>query len=409
MADPETIYREAMSAGHSAAWDLEWARAAEHYRKALEAKPGDYQALTSLGLALFEQHQFDEALKMYGQAAQAMPGEPVPWEKMAYIYERLGNIRRAVQAALQAADRFMRRGEAKRGIDNYLRVVRLDPENLLAHTHLALIYDRLQQPDRAVTEYLAAAALLQRQGKVKEATRAVQRALTLVPNDPVVRQAMAALQRGTLLPKPTRPRGGTNPLRMAKIRQSGAEAVEDEEEDEASRAPQMDPIAQARQRALTLLAEVLFEEAEAETGGRRQSSLDALMQGMTSPAARRRQRSRILMLLGRVVDEQTQENYAQAAEELRRAIDAGLDHAAAYFDMGFLLLETDNPTEALRYLQNAVSHPDFALATHLLIARASYQLGKKVEAAQHYQPCASQTWPWCPKPKPRLWGGCTNR
>jgi len=383
MADPETTYREAMSAGHSAAWDLEWARAAEYYSQALEAKPRDYQALTSLGLALFERHQFDEALQMYGQAAQVLPNEPVPWEKMAHIYERQGNIRRAIEAALQAADRFMKRGEAKRGIENYLRVVRLDPENLLAHTHLALIYDRLQQLDRAVEEYLAVAALLQRQGKVQDATRAVQRALTLVPNDPAVRQAMASLQRSILLPKPTRPRGGTNPLRMAKIRQTGADDADDEIEDAAASDSQLDPIAQARQRALTLLAEVLFEEAETDVGPGRQGNLDTLMRGMTSPAARRRQRSRILLLLGRVVDEQTQGNSAQAAEELRRAVDAGLDHAAAYFDLGMLLLETEKPAEALRYLQSAVSHPDFTLATHLLIARASHQLGKKVEAAQH--------------------------
>ncbi len=382
MANPEKIYREAMSAGHSAAWDLEWAHAAEYYRKALEAKPQDYQALTSLGLALFELHQFDEALKVYGMAAKVLPDEPVPWEKMAQIYERQGNIRKAVQAALQAADRFMKRGEAKRGVDNYLRVVRLDPDNLVAHTHLALIYDRLKQLDRAVEEYLAAAALLQRQGKVKEATQAVQRAMALVPSDPKVRQAMAALQRGALLPKPHRPRGGTNPLRMAKIRQVGSN--KDDQTQNQDTTPQVDPIAQARQRALTLLAEALFEEAEAEVSGGRSGNLDVLMRGMTNPSARRQQRSRILLLLGQVVDEQTQGNHAQAAEELRRAIDAGLDHAAAYFDMGYLLLETGKPSEALRYLQRAVSHPDFALATHLLAARASRELGKKAEAAQHY-------------------------
>ena len=385
MADQENIYRQAMSAGHSAAWDLEWERAAAYYRKALEARPQDYQALTSLGLALYELHRFDEALEKYAEAAKVHPDEPVPWEKMAQIYERKGNIQQAVNAALHAADRFMKRKEIKRGIDNYVRIIRLDPDHLVAHTHLALIYDRLKQIDLAVEEYLAVAALLQRQGKVQEATQAVQKALTLAPNNPKALQALAALQRGTLLPKPQRPRGGTNPLRMAKIRQSTAsKAKQQDAEDQQEDAENLDPISQAQQRALTLLAETLFEEAEAQTEPeRKSSSLDMLMRGMTNPQARKQQRSRILLLLGQVVDLQTQGNYAQAAEELLRAINAGLDHAGAYFDLGFLLAKSGNPAEAIRYLQKSVYHPDFALASHLLLARASLELGKKVEAAQH--------------------------
>ncbi len=387
MVDTEKLYHESMNAGHSAAWDLEWERAAQHYRKALEARPDDYQALTSLGLALFELHDYEGALQAYAQAAKVMPQDPVPWEKMAQIYERQGHLRRAVQAALQAADRFMRRGEAKRGVDNYLRVLRLEPENLTAHTHLALIYDRLKQVDRAVEEYLAVAALLQRQGKVQEATRAVQRAAALVPNDPKVRQALAALKTGTLLALPHRPRGGTNPLRMAKIREATAQAAAEAAEAEDEQEPPADPVTRAQRRALTRLAEVLFEQAEGQestAASRSHTSLDALMQGLTSPTARRQQRSRILLLLGQVVDEQTRGNYAQAAEELRRAISAGLDHAAAYFDLGFLLLETGEPDEALRYLQKSMAHPDFALASHLLAARAHRKLGKQAEAAQHY-------------------------
>ncbi len=383
MADREKIYRDAMNAGHSAAWDLQWDKAAEAYQRALQVKPNDYQALISLGLALFEQHRFEEALKVYGQAARVAPEEPAPWEQIARIYERRGQLQAAVHAALQAADRFMKRRETKRGIDSYLRALRLDPENLVAHSRLALIYDRLKQVDKAVEAYLAMAALLQRAGKIEEATQAVRRAMALVPNDPKPRQALVALKQGTLLPKPQRPRGGTNPLRMAKIRESGGQPETAPEQE--TKQTSLDPISQAQQQALTFLAEVLFEQAE--EGGEESSessNLDLFIQGMTSPRARRQQRSRILLLLGQVVDQQTQGNYAQAAEELSRAVNAGLDHPAAYFDLGFLLVSSNQPQEALRYLQKSASHPDFSLASHLLLARAFHQLGKKVEAAQHY-------------------------
>ncbi len=58
------------------------------------------------------------------------------------------------------------------------------------------------------------------------------------------------LKSGQLLPKPMRPQGGTGPLRMAQVKQLESPKNAD---------TGLDPIAEARKRALTRLAEVLFE------------------------------------------------------------------------------------------------------------------------------------------------------
>ena len=46
MTDRVELFEESMRLGHSAAWDLEWDRAAEYYRKALALRPVSYTHLT---------------------------------------------------------------------------------------------------------------------------------------------------------------------------------------------------------------------------------------------------------------------------------------------------------------------------------------------------------------------------
>jgi hypothetical protein len=48
MAGREDLFNESMRLGHSAAWDLQWNRAIEFYRKALAEFPNHPNALNSL-------------------------------------------------------------------------------------------------------------------------------------------------------------------------------------------------------------------------------------------------------------------------------------------------------------------------------------------------------------------------
>jgi tetratricopeptide (TPR) repeat protein len=55
----------------------------------------------------------------------------------------------------------------------------------------------------------------------------------------------------------------------------------------------------------------------------------------------------------------------QAAEDLERAIELGLNHAAANYDLGYLFFRRD-AQKALRYLQKSARQPEFALASFLV-------------------------------------------
>lgn len=377
MTGREDEYQQAMSQGHSAAWDQDWESAADHYRKALEASPDNPQALNNLGLALFELQQYEDSLRCYLKVIRATPEDPVPIEKVAQLYQRLGNLDRAQQVALHAAELYLKNKEVKKAIENWYRVLRVNPENLQAHARLALVYEHLNEKQQAVHEYLVLASLYQHANDNEKAARAVNRALQINPNSNEARQALTMLRDYKPLPKPTKPRGGTGPLDAAKV---GAGAGEEEGEDA------LNPIEAAHQKSLTVLASMLFDVADddqAEQVSRR--GLQSIMRGTGSLRPQKQMdRTRIMLHLSQLVELETQGDTVRAADELERAISAGLDHPAAYYNLGLLREKNDRLDSAVRYLQYAVSHPDFALGARLLLGQIQQRTGHMQEAAVEY-------------------------
>ena len=84
------------------------------------------------------------------------------------------------------------------------------------------------------------------------------------------------------------------------------------------------------------------------------------------------------------MDLQTRGERDQAIEQLKRAIDAGLEHPAAHFNIGMLMHMAGREKNAQRHLQAAVSHLDFGLAARLLIGEYQRKLGNLKEAAEDY-------------------------
>ncbi len=91
-----------------------------------------------------------------------------------------------------------------------------------------------------------------------------------------------------------------------------------------------------------------------------------------------------MLHVGQLVDLQTQGDYVQASNELERAIDAGLDHPAAYYDLGYLQYLLNRFDPALKSLQMAVQHADFALGARLLMGQIHQKTGKTKEASIEY-------------------------
>lgn len=376
MTGQEELFQKAMNSGHSAAWDQLWDKAAASYRAALTEIPDHPKALSSLGLALYQLQEFDEALQIYCRLSEISPDDPISFEKRAQLSERLGNLKAAVDAATKAADLYLSQKDVNKAIENWSRVTQLAPEHILAHSRLALVHERLGHKKRALTEYLALASLMQRSGRKDKASELVERALKIMPGSQAAQQAQALLNTGQLLPKPVRPKGGTGPLRIAQVKKLNAP------KEEVS--SNTDPVGEASQRALMILAEILFEYSDASDGQKERKGLQAIMHGTAQLSLKKLAQTKVVLHLGQAIDAQSKNQNELAADELAHALLAGFEHPALYFDLGMLRSKGDRLESAMRHLQHAVKHADFGLAARLLMGQNLRHLGRIPEAATEY-------------------------
>ncbi|MCK5313808.1 MAG: tetratricopeptide repeat protein [Anaerolineales bacterium] len=376
MTGREDVFQQAMNQGHSAAWDQKWDQAAGFYRTALEEFPDNPNALTSLGLALFELREYPEALPYYLKAAKLSPEDPYLMEKIAQLYEHTGDIDRAQTAGLRAAELYLKSRDVNKAINNWSMVTRLNPENLRARSRLAVIYERLGKTDLAIKEYLNIAALFQRANDLEKSAQAVKHALVLRPGSPEARQAAALLRASQPIPLDSRTSEVETQSDMDNMLQ--LQAPEEDIQTEKG----LDPVAEARQKALAVLAGMVFEgsdEHQYESDTKR--GFQAIMRGAGSLLPDHVDQNRVKLHLSQVVDLQTRGEASQAAEELERAMGAGLDHAAAFFDLGLLRLQTERLESAMRNLQLAVQHSDYSLGARLLLGQTLLNMGRVGEAS----------------------------
>ena len=378
MSGREDVFQKAMNDGHSAAWDQEWDKAASAYRSALQEMPDNPKALNSLGLALFQQGEFEEALQIYKRVAQVSPNDPVPMEKLAQLLERTGHLKEAIEAASKAADLFLNQRDMDKAIENWVRVTSLNPEHLLSHSRLALVHEKLGHKAQAVAEYIAVASLVQRTGNMEKTAELITKALKILPESAEAKQAQTLLRSGQILPKPLRPKGGTGPIAMAKVKQLDKEKKPTDSG--------LDPIAEARQRALTRLAEILFDYTTDDGAPTRQArrGLQDLMRGTGQLNLQQSEQEKVVLHLGQAIDLQSKGQDLQAADELENALEAGFNHPALHFDLGLLRSKSDRLESSLRHLTNAVRHNDFNLAARLLMGQINQKLGRLGPASIEY-------------------------
>jgi tetratricopeptide (TPR) repeat protein len=376
MTPSEEAFQQALNEGHSAAWDQDWSKAAASYRRALAEFPDRPNALNSLGLSLYQLGEFEEALRTYKHVARLSPNNPVPLEKVAQISERLGDLNVAVEAAMRAGEIFLQQRDLDKAIENWTRVTALRTDHVLAHSRLAMAHEHLNHKELAVKEYLAVAGIMQRGGKASEAQAIVSKALQVMPASAEAHQAQSLITTGQRLPLPERAKGGTGPLRMARIRQL--------QEPKELDARQLDPVAEASKKALTKLAEILFDYTDETPAGQERRGLAAIVKGTGRLSMQHAEQAKVVLHLGQAIDAQTRGDDGVAAEELERTLAAGFEHAALHFNLGYLRFKADRQESAGRHLSQAVQHRDYGLGARLLLGESLLKRHMYREASLEY-------------------------
>jgi tetratricopeptide (TPR) repeat protein len=379
MAEQNLDLKELLAKGNSAAWDQKWNDAAEYYRQALELDPGNFKALTNLGLAFYEMRDYQEALNAYASAVSINSDDPAPYEKMHLIYRDLDQPAEAVKYALKAADSHLKNEDIQKAVENWKGVLELDSRNIKAHARLGMVYERLGKFKLAVSEYINAASLLQYTGNPQKAAESIERALQCSPDNVIALRAKEILHQGRQLPLP-------EPVESEPEEELPVEGKRLDAPKPVEQKTFENPIAEAVDKAMVVLAEALFEEQIFTKGERSNQGrdLDAALSWNAEEGASLTDDSLLKLHISQTIEQFSAGNEKEAADHIKSAIDDGYTNPAAYFLLGYLYTNLGRMESASRWLPKSVSHGDFALASRLLLAQYYSSIESWVDASKEY-------------------------
>lgn len=384
MAGRRDIFEHALNAGHAAAWDGQWDQAIQAYQAAVSEFPDDGTALNALGLAFLEKGRLKEALAVYQRAASKTPGDPVAPEKCGEILERLGRSAEAGQAFLYVAELHMKRQDVAKAVTNLARSVKATPDNLGARSRLALALERAGKSQAAALEFIEVARLFQRANDPAKANAALQRAVQLSAQLPEAREAFARLKNAQPISASMRgvelaleaPVSSTAPLTPNPL------GVFAEAAASAQPVRKANVLEQAREAALTLLAELLFDEDTDTT--KSTTSVSALSRGAGALRDAQGQRAHAIMYLGQAINEQSLGSREAALNLYTSVVSSGLDHALVHFMRGVLLLDLRRPQDALLAFPPALAHNAVSAGANYGLGEAARQLGQARHAFHYF-------------------------
>lgn len=368
-----------LSKGNSAAWDKNWNDAAVYYQQALDLDPGNFKALTNMGLAYYEMREYREALDAYNKAVEINPDDPAPYEKMFLIYKDVDQSSEAVKASLMAAESHLKNEDIQKAIENWQRVLELDIKNVKAHARLGMVYERLGKKKLAVSEYINTASLLQLNGNIEKASESIDRALKCSPENIIALRAKEILHQGRQLPIPepiTKEPEEEIRVDAARLEPPKPEPVKEYE----------NPIVEAVDKSMIILAEAMFEEAAGEEGGRKaqRRDLDSALSWNAEDGESVGDDSLLKLHVSQAIEYYSSGNEKDAAENIKKAIDDGYTNPAAYFLLGYFYINLGRVESAIRSLTKSVSHENFALASRLLLAKNHAEKEEWVDASREY-------------------------
>jgi tetratricopeptide (TPR) repeat protein len=298
----------------------------------------------------FEEKALDKALAEYQAALQEFPDDLGTLDKVADLYERLGQLDMAALTYANTAGLKSRQGLRDEAIDYWQRAARLDNNNLEVHRNLAYAYLTQDKPKQAVREQLAMARIYQLQNLPEEALQAVQTAYKLDPTHPDVLAALELLR-----------------------------AVGIEEAEEAEQADRADgetgevedqrgsPVDIAREKAMSDLAESLFEEMP----------IAARVTPLLSKAE-------VDSLISQALDQQTAGDTDDAIATYKKIISSGVQMPAVNFNLGLLYQENVRLDEALEQFKQSVNHTEYRLGSLFALGELHRAKGHMDEALGYF-------------------------
>ncbi|MBN1975760.1 MAG: tetratricopeptide repeat protein [Anaerolineae bacterium] len=372
MAGNRKIFEEAAQAAANAAWDQDWEKSITEYKRALAEFPKDANALMGLGQAYYGAGQLKPALTAYQQASEVTPSDPVLLERIGQTREQLGEGKPAADAYMASAGQYLSQQQAAHlALDRWKDAVRACPDCVQAHAKLLQYYQENGQIKEAVNECMALAHIYQDCGQIDYATQICQHALKLSPRDTGLLRTYDTLRYSEqAAAEPEASKGAPG------LFESFGESVDlDFTAPEAETAEiRGSPVAIARQKALTDLAESFFEDEDSVE----------IAPPPAGDQVRQLSKAETDGLLGRAIDLQTRGEVDQAIDAYEQVVAAGIDQPAVHFNLGLLYQEKLRFDAAISQFERSIAYSDYALGSHFALGECHRAKGRIDEALEHF-------------------------
>jgi len=175
-------------------------RAIEEFLKLIEDRSDDYNLLNRVGDAYLQAGKIPEAVDLFRKAAsgferggfnakatavfkkahRVVADDVDISERLAELYRQTNMIKEAIQIHIEVAEICTKKGLLKRALEEFAKVVDLDPKNLKNKVKLADLYNKEGMKDRAANIYLEVAEALALEQMHSEANQILERAKTMV-------------------------------------------------------------------------------------------------------------------------------------------------------------------------------------------------------------------------------------
>ena len=175
-------------------------RAIDEFQKIVDDNPKDYNTLNQIGDLCMQVGRVKEANDIHKRLGTAYerdgfharaaaifqkvvrnaPDDIDAAQRLADLYRQMNKTTDAVRVHLQVAEHFQKKGLIKRALEEFNKVVDLDPKNLKMKVKLADLYNKEGMKDRAAGIYLEVAESLAMEQMHGEANQILERAKSMV-------------------------------------------------------------------------------------------------------------------------------------------------------------------------------------------------------------------------------------
>jgi tetratricopeptide (TPR) repeat protein len=192
-------------------------RAIDELRKLLDDNPKDLNMMNQIGDLCIQAGKLGDAVDLFKRAAigyerdgfsaratavlkkafRHAPDDIDLASRLADLYRQTNMIKDALQVHMQVAEHFTKKGLIKRALEEFSKVVDLDPKNLKNKIKLADLYNKEGMKDKAAGIYLEVAEALAIEQMHAEASQVLERAKAMVSTPQVflTQSRLAVIQR----------------------------------------------------------------------------------------------------------------------------------------------------------------------------------------------------------------------